>query len=125
MLVRLIIALLAVFAVALAVRMWRRPPRLGRLDLRDLGVTGPAIVQFSTASCAPCRTAAPVLRDTAAAAGVAYAQVSLDDRPELSHRYRIRTVPTIVVARRDGAVAGVWTALPPNGEIARAASAVR
>ncbi|HEX9823897.1 MAG TPA: thioredoxin family protein [Actinomycetota bacterium] len=123
MLLRLAIALAVFVAVWIAVRLWRRPPRLRRLDLADLGVEGPAIVQFSTRSCAPCRTAAPVLREAAKAAGVAYAQVSLDERADLAHRYRIRTVPTIVVAGRGGAVEGVWTALPRNGEIVRAAIA--
>jgi len=123
MLLRLAIALAVFATVWLAVRLWRRPPSLRRLDLADLGIEGPAIVQFSTRSCAPCRTAAPVLREAAKAAGVAYAQVSLDERADLAHRYRIRTVPTIVVAGRGGAVEGVWTALPGNGEIVRAATA--
>ena len=125
MLLRLLIAMLAVAALYAAVRLWRRPPALRRLDLAELGVEGPAIVQFSTQACAPCRTAAPVLRATAERTGVSYTQVSLDDRADLARRYRIRTVPTIVVAGRGGTVRGVWTALPRNGEIARVAAEAR
>ena len=87
----------------------------------ELGVAGPAIVQFSTRSCAPCRAARPRLIEAAADAEVDYAQIELDDRPEVAGRFGIRSVPTIVVTGPGGAVQGVWTSLPTNGEIAEAA----
>ena len=43
------------------------------------------------------------------------------DRPEVAGRFGIRSVPTIVVTGPGGAVQGVWTSLPTNGEIAEAA----
>ena len=125
MLHRLLIAL-AVPALAYAVwRLWKRAPNVPRLDLRDLGVPGPAIVQFTTPYCSPCKSNARTLRRFASEADVPYAQVDLGERPELAGRYGIRTVPTIVVAAGDGRVVGTWTELPANGEIRDAALSVR
>lgn len=126
MLLRLLIAGAVVVASFGAYAAWKRPPRkLGRLSLTDLGLTGPAIVQFSTRSCAPCHVARPKLIEAAEQASVEYAQIELDDRPEVANRYGIRTVPTIVVTGAQGQVLGVWTRLPENGEILEAARRAR
>jgi thiol-disulfide isomerase/thioredoxin len=124
-LLRISVALAVLGLLVVVLRLWRRPPRrlarADRLDLAVLGVRGPAIVQFTTPSCAPCRAAAPHLERAAREAEVAYAQVDVVERPEVARAFGIRTVPTIAVAAGDGRVHGVWTALPANGEIARAA----
>lgn len=96
---------------------WRRAPKVRRIDLRDLGTTGPAIVQFTTPFCGPCKRNVPSLQAVSTEADVPFVQVDLAERPELARRYGIRTVPTIVVTGPDGAVLGTWTALPANGEI--------
>ncbi|HEX2030873.1 MAG TPA: thioredoxin family protein [Actinomycetota bacterium] len=119
---KLIVAALVAAAVLVGLWAWRRPPRrLSRMDLRALGIAGPAIVQFSTRSCAPCKAAVPRLRSTAERTNVAFHQVDVGARPEVARALGIRTVPTIAVAGGDGTVLGVWTGLPGNGEIAAAA----
>jgi thioredoxin 1 len=101
--------------------LWKRPPRrLGRLDLAGLGIRGPAVVQFTTETCAPCKAAAPRLQDAADRARVPFEQIDVGRRPEVARTYGIRTVPTIAVTGRNGRVTEVWTALPANGEVARA-----
>jgi thioredoxin-like negative regulator of GroEL len=121
-LVRLAIAAAIVVVSLGGWALWRRPPRgVSRLDLRELGVSGPLILQFSTPYCAPCKRNAPMLERTAREASVSFAQIDLAERPELAARYGIRTVPTIVVATDDGRVLGTWTGLPQNGEIRHAA----
>lgn len=126
MLVRLAVAALVVAGVLLAVWAWRRPPRrLSLLDLPALGISGPAIVQFSTRYCAPCKAATPQLRSAAERSNVAYHQVDVGERPDVARTHGIRSVPTIAVTRRDGTVLGVWTGLPANGEIAAAAVRAR
>jgi thiol-disulfide isomerase/thioredoxin len=115
-------------AVTAGYVLWRRPPRRlegGRLDLVGLGLAGPAIVQFTTRYCAPCKAAVPHLARAARETQVAFAQVDVGARPQVARTYGIRTVPTIAVADRDGRVLGVWTALPPNGEIVEAALRAR
>ncbi|MGH2740025.1 MAG: thioredoxin family protein [Actinomycetota bacterium] len=102
--------------------LWRRPSRrLRSLDLKALGIGGPAIVQFSTKYCSPCKAAAPHLRAAAEETNVAFAQIDVGERPEIARRYGIRSVPTIAVTDRVGRVLGAWTSLPSNGEIAAAA----
>jgi thiol-disulfide isomerase/thioredoxin len=123
-----LVVLVAVFlAVALVYVAWRRPPRMRgrRLDLADLGVRGPAIIQFTTRYCALCRAAAPKLHEAAVNEAVAYAHVDVGERPEVARAYGIRTVPTIAVAGADGRVHGVWTGLPADGEVADAARRAR
>jgi thiol-disulfide isomerase/thioredoxin len=108
--------------------LWRRPPRRlqgRRLDLGSLGIAGPAIVQFTTRYCAPCKAAVPHLARAAERTRVRFAQVDVGARPDLARTYGIRTVPTIAVADGDGRVLGVWTSLPANGEIVEAASRAR
>jgi thiol-disulfide isomerase/thioredoxin len=120
---RLAIAAAAVGSISLAYLAWRRPPgRLVRLDLGDLGLQGPVIVQFTTQYCAPCRAARPELESLAKGAAIRYTQIDVGERPEVARQYGVRTVPTIVVAARSGRVLGKWTALPGNGEIAVAAT---
>ncbi len=122
MILRLLVAL-AVFAVViLAYVAWRRPPRrLGSSSLASIGIREPAIVQFTTATCAPCKAAAPQLRATAERAAIPYHQVDVGERPDVARTYGIRRVPTIVVTGRGGQVLGVWTGL--TAEIERIALA--
>jgi thioredoxin 1 len=72
------------------------------------------VVQFTSATCGPCKAAAPRLAEAADRAGVGFTQVDVGERPEVVRRYGIRTVPTIVVAARGGEVVGAWTALPED-----------
>lgn len=121
MIMRLAIFAAVFVAAAVFFALWKRAPKVARLDLADLGISGPAIVQFTTPYCAPCKTNRPHLVAAADAAGVRYAQIDLNERPDVMHRYGVRTAPTIIVAARNGRVLGTWTKLPVNGEIADAA----
>lgn len=112
MTLRLLVAL-AVFAViVLAYLAWRRPPRrLGSSSLSSIGIREPSIVQFTTATCAPCKIAAPRLRASADRARIPYHQVDVGERPDVARAYGIRRVPTIAVTGPGGRVLGVWTGL--------------
>lgn len=124
MLVRLLVALSVVAVSLLAWVAWKRAPRrLREANLSGL-LPGPAIVQFTTRYCSPCKANAPTLQRFAHEADVRYEQVDLGERPELAGEYGVRTVPTIVVIDGAGAVTATWTSLPPNGEITDAARTV-
>jgi thioredoxin len=126
MIVRVAVAAGLLIAVAGAWTLWRRPPRrLERAELSGLGVLGPAIVQFTTGFCAPCKAAAPRLQAAADDTRIPFRQIDVGERPEVARAYGIRTVPTIAVTGRHGRVLGVWTTLPPDGEIAAAARRAR
>lgn len=115
---------LAVFGISLALafavlRMWRRPPRVARVEPSSIGVRGAAIVQFGTSHCAPCKQARPLLERAAREAGVEFVDVDLEERPELASRYGIRTVPLILVTDPRGDVLGRWTGVPRGDEVRR------
>jgi thiol-disulfide isomerase/thioredoxin len=122
MIERLLLAALVFALVAGLALAWRRPPkRLGASSLASLGITEPAIVQFTTATCGPCKVAAPHLRAAAGRAAIPFHQVDVGERPDVAQTYGIRRVPTIAVTGTGGKVVGVWTDL--SGEISEAAMA--
>ncbi|HSG50016.1 MAG TPA: thioredoxin domain-containing protein, partial [Longimicrobiales bacterium] len=76
----------------------------------------PVLVDFYADWCAPCRMLAPHL-DRVAAAGVGrllVAKVDSDRAPELSQRFGIRGLPTVVLFR-DGAEADRVVGMDPAG----------
>ena len=64
--------------------------------LRDSNV--PVLVDFWATWCAPCRMIAPVLEEIAEeqAEAVRIVKVDVDNNPELSNRFGIRNIPTLL-----------------------------
>jgi thioredoxin 1 len=123
---RILVAVAIVAAVAMAYMMWRRPPRrLAKGTLATLGVRGPALVEFVTEGCPPCQAVAPRIRDAAERARVPFLQIDVGVKPEVARTYGIRSVPTVAVTGAGGRVLDVWTAIPPDGEVAEAARRAR
>jgi thiol-disulfide isomerase/thioredoxin len=123
---RILVAMAVVAAVALAYVMWRRPPRRPtKGTLVGLGVRGPALVEFVPAGCPPCREVAPRLHAAADEAGVPFLQIDVEVKPEVARTYGIRSVPTVAVTGAGGRVLDVGTAIPPDGEVAEAARRAR
>lgn len=123
---RILVAVAIVAAVAMAYMMWRRPPRrLAKGTLSTLGVRGPALVEFVTEGCPPCREVAPRLHAAAEEARVPFLQIDVGVKPEVAQAYGIRSVPTVAVTGAGGRVLDVWTAIPPDGEVAEAARRAR
>ena len=53
------------------------------------------ILYFSAAWCGPCKTLGPIMES--ASGQVNYQKVDVDDNPELSTKYGIRNIPTMVL----------------------------
>ena len=59
----------------------------------------PVLVDFSAAWCGPCRAIAPVLGSLATdyADRLTVAMVDVDENPGLAKRYRVRSIPTVML----------------------------
>ncbi|MCB0278924.1 MAG: thioredoxin [Calditrichaeota bacterium] len=68
--------------------------------------SGLTLVDFWAEWCGPCRAQAPILDDLAAELGdhVKITKLNVDDNPQSSARYGIRSIPTLILFK-DGQVA--------------------
>jgi thioredoxin-like negative regulator of GroEL len=112
----LILAGALVTAIA-ALGLWRRTPRIARVEPESIGASGPAIVQFGTPHCGPCQRDRPLLERAAREMGLEFVDVDLSERPDLASRYRIRSVPLVLVTTGEGRVVGRWPGAPSETEI--------
>ena len=60
-----------------------------------------AVVDFSATWCGPCRMLAPVLEDVSGkfAGKVNFYNVDVDESPELAMKYRVNSVPCLVLLK--------------------------
>lgn len=61
--------------------------------------TKPTLVDFFATWCGPCKMQSPILEQVKASLGdsVNIIKIDVDRNPELSERYSIRSVPTLIV----------------------------
>lgn len=77
----------------------------------------PVLLDFWATWCAPCRMIAPILEEVAdEQPDVKVCKVNIDEAPELAQRYRIVSIPTLLVIR-DGQVEGKLVGYRPKDDI--------
>ena len=76
--------------------------------------TGLVVVDFWAPWCGPCRMVAPMIEQLAGeyAGRVTFGKVNVDESPEVSARYGIRSIPTIGIFKDGEPVDGVIGAVP-------------
>lgn len=67
-------------------------------DEKVLKATRPVLVDFWATWCGPCQMQAPILEELAKEVNdVLIAKVDVDDNPDLARKYRVMSIPTLVV----------------------------
>ena len=85
----------------------------------------PAIVDFSATWCGPCKRLAPILDELAAeySGEIDFYKVDVDQCPQLSQAYGVRSVPMVLFCPVDGRPEAI-TGLYPKEELVRVIDAV-
>ena len=77
----------------------------------------PVLLDFFASWCGPCRMVGPILDEIAAEReDIKVCKVNIDEQPELAHRYRIMTIPTLMVLK-DGNIVEQSVGAKPKHQI--------
>ena len=87
-------------------------------DSEVLNSDKPVLVDFWASWCGPCRMLAPVVAEIARerAGSVKVAKVNIDEEPALANRFRVSSIPTVLVFK-DGKIVNSSVGFRPKAAI--------
>jgi thioredoxin 1 len=87
-------------------------------DKDVLGAPGPVVVDFWAEWCGPCRLISPALEEIASEMDgqVTIAKLNVDDNPNITIRYGVRSIPTLILFK-NGEPTSMQVGAAPKGRL--------